>query len=193
MVGVSLQLSSAVVGTALQLCGLGLHSVMKHFLLGAFLLCGTTFADSRVLGTNVSYKVKKEALGGTNASMIFVDALEDKSGKTYVTFTCDLGSMFFSIYSKSALVMRVAEDIGIIYRGDNFTMRDALGQAREDRQTGKLSVVQFIESTSADVLKLFLVSKKVVIRIERESMSSVTYTFPTKGFYKAYASVKGCE
>lgn len=168
--------------------------IFIHLLTAAAVLGGTSLADSRIPGTRVSYKVQKEGLGGTNASMIFVDAAEDPSGKTYVSFVCDLGAPYFRLDTKYALVNSRGEPAGIIYRADQGNFHSALGTVRENRQTGKLTVMEITDSDSDELLRLFLSARsKVVVRLMTLSASSVTYTFPVKGFSQAYRAVKGCD
>lgn len=77
---------------------------MQRAVLVALLLTfSVAQADVKLPGTQVSYKLRTDSFSGENASMLFVDALEDPSGKTYVAFVCDLGTPYARFYSQAAL------------------------------------------------------------------------------------------
>lgn len=160
----------------------------------ALALSGTALADTRIPSTQVSYKVKKDPLTGRNAGMVFVDALEDRSGKTYVNFACDDGDAYMRLYSKTILGHFVGEQVDFLLRVDDGRLRGGYGRLREDTQTNRLAVLDVNLEQSLDALKLFLAARsKVVIRIERFEMAPVTYTFPLKGFVAAIQAIKQCD
>ncbi|WP_104990909.1 hypothetical protein [Deinococcus sp. NW-56] len=142
----------------------------------------------------MSYSVKQDPLTGHNASMVFIDEPSDKSGNTYATFVCDLGYPYFRIDSRTALGTRSGEKAFIFYRSDGGALRQAVGYIRENRQTGKLSVLEFNYTQSSDVVRAFLTSQKnVVIRIQATTMVPRTMNFATAGFVKGFRAVKQCD
>lgn len=160
----------------------------------AALTIGTALADTRIPSTQVSYKIKRDALTGQNAGTVFIDALEDASGKTFVSFACDDGDAYMRLYSKTILGYYVGEPMDFLLRADDGRLRAGAGRLRESTQTNRLTVIDVGLGQSLDGLKLFLASQsKVVIRIERFEMASLTYTFPVKGFVKAIQAIKQCD
>ena len=75
---------------------------MQKTLLFACLSLFASAGAGSIPGTKVSYKIAQDAMTGGSASMVFVDAAEDTSGKTYMALVCDLGNATFRFYSKTS-------------------------------------------------------------------------------------------
>ena len=164
----------------------------KTLLLACLTLCASAGAG-RIPGTQVSYKLAQDSLTHGNASMVFVDASEDPSGKTYMALVCDLGHATFRFYSKESLGRRAGEQLLFFFRADDQGLRTAEGTLREYYRTGKLSVLDF-PADSPQLFQTFAsAQKKVVVRVNRNSMASMTLTFPVKGFMIAYRAIGRCE
>lgn len=163
------------------------------FALAAFALGTHAAADTKIPNSKVSYKVSKDGFTGGNASMVFVDAAEDPSGKTYAAFVCDLGDTYLRIYSKTALGLYSGQAVTLYVRVDNGKPRVGAGTLREDSQRGRLSVLEMNEQ-SLDALRMFLTAQtKVAVRINRGNLGPLTLTFPTKGLVQAYRAIGMCE
>ncbi|WP_414656706.1 hypothetical protein ACINK0_11065 [Deinococcus sp. VB343] len=166
---------------------------MKRTLL---LTCFSLFAFAsagNISGTKVSYKSQKDALTGGNASMLFVDATEDTSGKTYMALVCDLGDATYRLYSKASLGSYEGERVTVFYRTDDKALKSVEGKLREDTQTGKLTVLEF-GYYSPQLFQTFASAQsKVVARVQRNTLSPLTLTFPVKGFMQGFRAIGSCE
>ncbi|MFW8627843.1 hypothetical protein [Deinococcus sp. ME38] len=158
----------------------------------AALLAGTAHADTRISGTSVSYKIKTETLSDTNASMVFIDALEDPSGKTYVAFVCDLGEPFARIYSNASLG-RTGDTPPVYARATGGSPRTLNGTVREDLKTGKPTVLDTTRLSTDQLMRALIGSDRVTVRIERERMSALILTFRSAGFTKAWQAINNCD
>ena len=166
---------------------------MKKTLLLACLSLSASAGAGSIPGTKVSYKIAQDAMTGGSASMVFVDATEDTSGKTYMALVCDLGNATFRFYSKTSLGSRAGEQVLFFYRADDNRLRTAEGTLREDTKTGKLSVLDFKYDSPALFQTFATARTKVVARVNRNSMSSMTLTFPVKGFMQGFRTIGNCE
>ena len=165
---------------------------MKKTLLFA---CPALFASASagsIPGTQVSYKLAQDALTHGNASMVFVDASEDPTGKTYMALVCDLGKTTFRFYSKESLGSRAGEKVLFFFGADDQGLRNAHGTLREYYKTGNLSVLDFLYDSSELFQTFASAQKKVVVRVNRNGMASLTLTFPVKGFMVAYRAIGSC-
>lgn len=165
---------------------------MKRLPILFVLLAGLATAGT-IPGIKVSYKIAKDPMTGGSASMVFVDAAEDSSGKTYFALVCDLGDATFRLYSKGSLGSMAGERVGVFYRADGKGLKIAEGTLREDTQTGKLSVLDF-DDDSPQIFQTFASAQaKVVARVSRNDMSPLNLTFPTKGFMSGFRAIGSCE
>ena len=165
---------------------------MKKTLLFA---CPALFASASagsIPGTQVSYKLAQDALTHGNASMVFVDASEDPTGKTYMALVCDLGKTTFRFYSKESLGSRAGEKVLFFFGADDQGLRTSRGTLREYDKTGNLSVLDFPYYSSELFQTFASAQKKVVVRVNRNGMASMTLTFPVKGFMVAYRAIGSC-
>lgn len=173
---------------------------MKNLKAVALALAGlcagsVALADTQVPGTKVSYKVssKTDSEGRKiNTSMIFVDASNEPSGKTYLAFMC--GEYADRLYTN--VTLGTAKEVndgtigGMSYRMDNGAFKPLNGALRLDNQTGKRSSVNIYD----DMSHVFLTAEKsVTIRVNRTGSSAVGYTFPVKGLAEAFRAVNNCE
>ncbi|ADY25514.1 hypothetical protein Deipr_0344 [Deinococcus proteolyticus MRP] len=124
---------------------------MKKFKAIALALAGllsgsVALANTRIPGTTVSYKVssRTDSEGRKiNTSMIFVDASNEPSGKTYLAFMC--GEYFDRLYTN--VTLGTAKEVndgtigGLSYRIDAGAFKPLNGGLRLDAQTGKRSSV----------------------------------------------------
>lgn len=151
-------------------------------------------ADTKVPGTRVSYKIKQDAMYDQNASMVFVDDVADKTGKTYVAFVCDNGAAQFRLYAPTVLGSYAGEKVDFSIRADKGTVKTGLANLQHDNSTGRLSRIEMGYGASMEILTMFMAAKtQVIVRVERSSGSTVNYTFPTKGFMQAYRAINSCE
>ena len=166
---------------------------MQRAVLVALLLTfSVAQADVKLPGTQVSYKLRADSFSGENASMLFVDALEDPSGKTYVAFVCDLGTPYARFYSQAALG-RVGDAPMTYVRADQGTRRAVTGRVRDDLETGKASVLDTTSASTAVLMRAFMSARTVAVRIERLNMAALTLTFPSAGFIKGWQAIRNCD
>lgn len=164
----------------------------RALLVGLLLTVSVAQAEVKLPGTQVSYKLRTDSFSGENASMLFVDALEDPSGKTYVAFVCDLGTPFARFYSRAALG-RVGDAPRAYVRADQGRVRPLSGRVRDDLQTGKASVLDTTSASTAALLRAFTSARTVTVRIERLNMAALTLTFPTGGFAEGWRAIRNCD
>ena len=159
---------------------------------GFILLSAPALADVRVPGTKVSYAIKRDAVTGNNASMVFIDATGDKTGKTYLAFVCDNGTPFARLYTRVTLGA-TGDEPATYFSASGGKPRSLDGRVREDAQTAKASVLDMTAFSTTQLLQSLLIDDNVAVRVEREGYSAVTYSFAGNGFKTAWKAVKECE
>ena len=164
----------------------------------AFVASNETLAATKIQGTSVSYQIKSDPLSDGNTNMVFIDAQEDDSGKTYMSFVCEVGYPWFRLYSKVPLAVQAEIDqrslLSMSYRADNNAVGVIDIVPRADRQTHKLSVLYAYRTPSSQMLRVFLTAmSQVVVRINRINDGTLTYTFPVRGFRTAFQKIKSCN
>lgn len=147
-------------------------------------------ADKKVPGTSVSYRV--QTAGGNNTSMVFVDAANERSGKTYLAVKCGGGSYSISLHSRDPLAKSegalqvIAEQSGEAHRAD--------GLVRIDRETGKVTVWDALGDANEGMLvSMFQTGSPMKLTVQRVGLAPLTYTFRTNGIVAALDAVNRCH
>lgn len=165
-------------------------------------LCALTAAHAQEAipgtGNKVFYIKKKDPITDENRSGIFVREVNDTNSATVAGFLCREGRPQFYLFTKNMLLTQEDYDAEIIpsliYRVD--AQQPKTVEMTSVTSDGEPDLTSIAASGSGDQT-LFTAFKnaqsKVVIRVMRNGMSELTYTFPTKGFTQAAKLVNNCQ
>lgn len=172
---------------------------MKKFLALLTLISGLALAeDIYVPGTLVSYAKQKDPITDANKSNVYIDEVNDTVNKTYVNFQCEGGKFVFYLNAKDILLSKQQFEAdtppNIVYRVDAQAAKTlaTVTASREDEPD--LNTLAVEDKNDLTVLNAFKnAQSKVVIRVLREGMRELTFTFPVKGFAQGLKAVNNCK
>ncbi|MCD0168620.1 hypothetical protein [Deinococcus sp. 23YEL01] len=174
---------------------------MKRFLMLTILTAfATAQAQTFIAGTGnkIAYIKEKDAITDENQSAIFIREVNDTTTDTVAIFFCRKGQPQFYLSTKNMLLTQEDYDAevtpNLIYRVDAQQPKPVETASVSDDDGPKLTAIAATGSGDQTLFTAFKnAQSKVVIRVMRNGLSELTYTFATKGFTQAAKLVNNCQ
>ena len=171
-----------------------------NVLIGISLLAAMTTAQAitRLPGTDVYYKVDKDAMTDENQSIVIVSEVNDTAGNTGVYFRCR-GSGGYEVFlrTKNALLTEANYDAekfpNVMYRVDKQTAKTIPSEGVVSGDQREYTVLTFSDSNARALHQAFVAANKLAIRILRDGLSPLDYTFNARGFIAGMKAVNNCR
>lgn len=172
----------------------------NHLMAGLLTLLSSAAyaADIYVPGTLVSYAKHKDPITDENQSNLYVDEVNDTVNKTYVNFQCEGGRFVFYLNSKDILLSQQQFDDDtppdFVYRVDSQQPKTLKTVTASSDDKPDLNTLAVEDRSDLTILNAFKgAQSKVVIRVLRQGMRELTFTFPVKGFAQGLKAVNNCK
>lgn len=149
-------------------------------------------------GNRVYYIKEKDPITDENKGLVFIREINDTTGDTTAGFLCRKGQPQFYLFTKNMLLTQDDYDAeltpNLIYRVDSQQPKTV--ETTSVTRSGEAELTALAATSSGDQT-LFTAFRnaqsKIVIRVMRNGMSELTYTFPTKGFTQAAKLVNNSQ
>ena len=164
------------------------------------LLAFAGFAQaSYVPGTSVYYFPEKDPMTDANTGRLIVAEVNDTQAATVIGVKC-LGNGDFDIFLKTKNPLMTAASYEneafpkLMYRMDSQPAKtiSTVGVI-DDKGAPIYNSLAFGDAEDKALLQAFIKGNKVAIRVLRDGMSQLDYTFNARGFTAGFKAINNCK
>lgn len=162
----------------------------------ALMTVSPALAQKVVPGSKVVYFVQKDPITDENKGAVYVPEINDTNANTFLRFSCQMGRVEVFLNTKNPLLSLDDWDNDVtpqlIYRVDAQQPKTLETNAVVSDDEPVLEALGVLND--AVLVQAFTnATSKVVIRVMRNGMNPLDYTFATKGFAQAMKAVNSCR
>lgn len=170
---------------------------MRHFALVGLIFASVALAQENT-GPRVSYIPKKDAMTDANQSYVVILENNDTTGESFLGVKCD-GKGSFEVFLKTKNQLLTQEDFNkqimpkVMYRIDSLAPKTLTTLYTTFNGTPDLRNLAFTSAGDQELHKAFIKANVLRVRILRNGMSNLDYTFNLTGYIYAFSKINGCK
>lgn len=162
----------------------------------ALLTVSPALAQTIVPGTKVLYLKQLDPITDENNSVVVVVEINDTAANTFLRIRCRQGAPDVFLITKNPLMTQEDWEANVfpdlVYRVDAQQPKTLATDGVIADDESVLNELAFVNDTVL-IQALTNATSKVVMRVMRNGMSPLDYTFATKGFAQAMKAVNNCR